>query len=248
MVSTEENFENLIGCSLGTISSDSIAVVIGCSGGIGAGLLKKLIELGHFKQVIGLSRDSNPPMELTNEESLERAAQTIAQLGDLRVVIDATGFLHDSEQSPEKTWRQLSAQNLGKSFAVNVIGPALLMKYFLPKLPRSGKSVFATLSARVGSIGDNHLGGWYAYRASKAALNQIVRTASIELSRTSPEAVCIALHPGTVNTQLSAPFLHARSIASSPEATAAHLLNVLDRLNQNDNGGFFDWRGAPVPW
>ena len=121
-------------------------------------------------------------------------------------MIDATGFLHDNRQGPEKSWRQLDAVNLPRSFALNAIGPALIMKHVLPRLPRSGKAVFATLSARVGSIGDNRLGGWYSYRASKAALNQLVRTAAVELARRSPDALCIALHPGTVATALSTPF------------------------------------------
>ena len=134
------------------------------------------------------------------------------------------------------------------AFALNAIGPALIMKHILPRLPRSGKAVFATLSARVGSIEDNRLGGWYSYRASKAALNQLVRTAAIELTRRSPDALCNALHPGTVSTTLSAPFTATGLEVHSPAVAAQHLLAVIDQLTADDNGGFFDWRGQPVPW
>ena len=151
-------------------------------------------------------------------------------------------------QVPEKSWRQLDAANLARAFALNAIGPALIMKHVLPRLPKSGKSVFATLSARVGSIGDNRLGGWYSYRASKAALNQLVRTASIELARRSSDALCIALHPGTVATPLSAPFAASGLEVHTPVAAARHLLAAISQLTTNDNGGFFDWRGQPVPW
>jgi NAD(P)-dependent dehydrogenase (short-subunit alcohol dehydrogenase family) len=120
--------------------------------------------------------------------------------------------------------------------------------FFQPLWPRSGKAVFATLSARVGSIGDNRLGGWYSYRASKAALNQLVRTAAFELTRRSPDALCIALHPGTVATALSAPFAATGLDVHSPAAAARHLLAVVDQLTADANGGFFDWRGQPVPW
>ena len=163
-------------------------------------------------------------------------------------MIDATGFLHDERQAPEKSWQQLDAARLARSFALNAIGPALIMKHVLPLLPRSGKAVFATLSARVGSIGDNRLGGWYGYRASKAALNQLVRTAAVELARRSPQAICVALHPGTVATPLSAPFAAAGLDIHTPAAAARNLLAVVDRLTADANGGFFDWQGKPVPW
>jgi NAD(P)-dependent dehydrogenase (short-subunit alcohol dehydrogenase family) len=137
---------------------------------------------------------------------------------------------------------------MGEAFAVNAIGPALLLKHLLPLLPPSGKSVFALLSARVGSIADNQLGGWYSYRASKAALNQIVRTAAVELRRRSPEALCVSLHPGTVHSRLSAPFtksgLHVRPASDA----AFDLLKVIDGLQPSQSGEFFDYRGEPLPW
>lgn len=233
---------------LGSFPDAGVAVVFGAGGGIGGALVEAVRHAGCFEHVIAFGRGTSPPIDLLVEASLERAAGFAADQGELRLVIDATGFLHDDRQAPEKTWRQLDATNLARSFALNAIGPALIMKHVLPRLPRSGKAVFATLSARVGSIGDNRLGGWYSYRASKAALNQLVRTAAVELARRSPDALCIALHPGTVATALSAPFAATGLEVHSPGAAARHLLAVVDQLPADANGGFFDWRGQPVPW
>ena len=144
-----------------------VAVVFGASGGIGRALVEAIRAAERFEHVVEFSRSASPSIDLLDEASLERAAAFAADKGDLRLVIDATGFLHDDRQGPEKSWRQLDAVKLARSFALNAIGPALIMKHVLPRLPRSGKAVFATLSARVGSIGDNRLGGWYSYRASK---------------------------------------------------------------------------------
>ena len=226
----------------------AVAVVFGAGGGIGGALVKAIRAADRFEHVVAFSRSTSPSIDLLDEASLERAAAFAADVGEPRLVIDATGFLHDERQRPEKSWRQLDAVNLARSFARNAIGPALIMKHVLPRLPRSGKAVFATLSARVGSIGDNRLGGWYSYRASKAALNQLVRTASIELARRHPAALCVALHPGTVATSLSAPFATTGLQLHSPAAAADQLLAVVDQLTAEANGGFFDWRGAPVPW
>ncbi|MEQ8710318.1 MAG: SDR family oxidoreductase [Rhodospirillales bacterium] len=234
--------------SLRSFDPDGIALVFGSSGGIGSALLSALNDAGHFRSVTGFSRRSTVPVDLTDEDSLEQAIETVATTGDIRLVIDATGFLHDADQGPEKSWRELDADRLARAFAINAIGPALLIKHLLPRLPRTGKSVFASLSARVGSIGDNHLGGWYGYRASKAALNQIIRTASVELARRAPEAICVALHPGTVDTALSEPFARSAPNLHSPATAAAHLLTVSDNLTGSDNGGFFDWQGKTVPW
>ena len=233
---------------LGSFPQAGVAVIFGASGGIGGALVEAVQAAGRFDNVIAFSRGTSPSIDLLDEGSLERAAVFAAARGELRLVIDATGFLHDDRQGPEKSWRQLDAVNLARSFALNVIGPALIMKHVLPRLPRSGKAVFATLSARVGSIGDNRLGGWYSYRASKAALNQLVRTAAVELARRSPEALCIALHPGTVATALSAPFAATGLDVHPPPTAARHLLAVVDQLAADANGGFFDWRGQPVPW
>ena len=233
---------------LGSFPEGGVAVVFGSSGGIGKALVEAISATTRFDHVIGFSRRTSPPIDLLDEASLERAAAFAAELGELRLVIDATGFLHDADQAPEKSWRQLEASKLARSFALNAIGPALMMKHVLPRLPRAGKAVFATLSARVGSIGDNRLGGWYSYRASKAALNQLVRTAAVELNRRAPEALCIALHPGTVATTLSAPFATTGHEVHTPQAAARHLLLVVNQLAAESNGGFFDWQGTPVPW
>ncbi len=226
----------------------SVAVIFGAAGGIGMALMQALHSLGHFEHVLGFSRSTSPNIDLEDESSLEAAARFAEEKGELRLVIDATGFLHDARHLPEKSWRELDAAKLARSFALNAIGPALLMKHVLPRMPRKGKAVFATLSARVGSIADNHLGGWYAYRASKAALNQLVRTAAVELARCSPEALCIALHPGTVATPLSAPFAKAGLQVVEPLPAAIRLLAVVNRLSADSSGGFFDYHGQPIPW
>ena len=229
--------------------SGGLAVVAGSSGGIGRALLGRLATQPRFCAALGLGRSSSPPLDLTDEESIAQAARHVQGLGaDVRLVIDATGFLHMDGFAPEKSWRDLDATHMARAFVLNAIGPALLMKHFLPLLPRQGRAVFATLSARVGSIGDNRLGGWYSYRASKAALNQFVRTAAIELGRRQPAALCVALHPGTVATRLSAPFAKAGLDVQTAEEAADRLLDVIERLAPASTGGFFDYKGAPVPW
>ena len=226
----------------------SVCAVVGAHGGIGAAFCEAVAGRHAGVRILPLGRRTDPPLDLTDEASIAAAAAHCAALGEVRLVFDATGYLHDAQHQPEKSWRALSADGLAKAFALNAIGPALLMKHFLPLLPRRGKAVFATLSARVGSIGDNQLGGWYGYRASKAALNQLVRSAAIELRRRHPDAVCAALHPGTVATGLSAPFTKAGLDVQTPAEAAARLLAVVDGLDEAHSGGFFDHHGKPVPW
>jgi NAD(P)-dependent dehydrogenase (short-subunit alcohol dehydrogenase family) len=201
-----------------------------------------------FARTVCFSRTSHPPLNLLAEADIAVCAQHIATLGVPRLIINAAGILHAGDVQPEKTWRQIDPVNMSQVFAINTIGPAMLMKYFLPLLPRDGKSVFATLSARVGSITDNQLGGWYSYRASKAALNQLVRTAMVELKRGKPEALCIALHPGTVHTTLTSPFSKTGLDVQGPELAAQRLLAVIDALGMADSGGFFDHHGINIPW
>ena len=227
---------------------DGVAIIFGISGGIGGALLEILNSVGHFRKVIGFSRQTAIPVDLLNETSVKQAIDYASNHGEIRLAIDGTGFLHCENQRPEKSWCELNTQHLAHAFNINAIGPALLMKHLFPYFPRSGKSIFATLSARVGSITDNRLGGWYGYRASKAALNQLVRTASIELARRAPEAICVALHPGTVATSLSAPFVKPQLDVLTPSQSAHNLLAVIERLDANDSGNFFDWRGKVVPW
>jgi NAD(P)-dependent dehydrogenase (short-subunit alcohol dehydrogenase family) len=225
-----------------------LAVVIGATGGIGSAILQALEDAGTH-DTLSFSRVSEPPLDLTDERSIEAAARLVAERKrPVDLVFDATGFLHDDRFSPEKALNQIDPQHMAQAFALNSIGPALLMKHFLPLLPREGRSVFATLSAKVGSITDNHLGGWYSYRASKAALNQLVRTASIELKRTRPQAICVALHPGTVDTGLSGPFAKTGLNVHKPADAAAGLLRVIAGLDAADSGGFFDVRGERLPF
>jgi NAD(P)-dependent dehydrogenase (short-subunit alcohol dehydrogenase family) len=230
------------------------AVVFGASGGIGAALLAQLRAKAGVAQAIGVARAPSDGVDIagvdvTDETTLAAAARRL-EAGDtpLRLVIVATGFLHDARGGPEKSIRELDPARLARAFAVNAIGPALIAKHVSPLLPREGRSVFVALSARVGSIGDNALGGWHGYRASKAALNQLLRTASVELRRTRPEAIVAALHPGTVATRLSSPFAKAGLDVVAPEIAAARLLSVVERLDPKDSGGFFDYRGASIPW
>ncbi|WEK03245.1 MAG: SDR family NAD(P)-dependent oxidoreductase [Candidatus Devosia phytovorans] len=223
------------------------AIVVGASGSIGAALVRGLEKSASFSQVTGLSR-RNDGFDLLDEASIAATASTVASMAlPLRLVIVATGVLHAGDFQPEKTWRQLDLGGLTRAFAVNAIGPALVAKHFLPLLPRQGKAVFAALSAKVGSIGDNHLGGWYSYRASKAALNQLIRTAAIELARSRPDAICLTLHPGTVASTLSAPFSSGHSVVE-PDTAAERLLRVVDGVQPKQNGLLINHSGQPLPW
>lgn len=219
------------------------AIVIGATGGLGEAIADAL-EGGTYGPVIRLSRSTTPALDLLAEASIAAAAEFCGS--DLDLVLDATGFLHGDGFTPERSWRQLDPAHLAHAFAVNAIGPALVMKHFLPRLARDRRAVFATLSARVGSIEDNHLGGWYAYRASKAALNQVMRTASIELRRHSRQSICVSIHPGTVATDLSAPFAKSGLELQSPATAAARILSVLDGLVAEQSGRFFDHHGVAV--
>lgn len=233
------------------------AVVIGASGGIGGALTEALAAREDVATVTALSRRPGatcaPPVvaghiDLLDEASVSRAAESCREPAP-RLVICAAGILHDAALQPEKSLRDLDPSRLAQVFAVNTIGPALVLKHFAPLLPRTGRSVIALLSARVGSISDNRLGGWYGYRASKAALNQLVRTASIEVARSRRDAIIVGLHPGTVDTPLSAPFRGnvAPGKLFTPRVSAAHLLAVIAGLAPADSGRCFAWDGSEVP-
>lgn len=221
----------------------------GAGGGIGSAMAGALEGSGIFARTLRLTRGGDPPLDLNDEGSIAAAAGHAAETElPLRLLFVATGFLHDAETLPERSLRDVSPAHMAKAFVINAIGPAVLLKHFLSLLPRTGKAVIAVLSAKVGSIGDNCLGGWHSYRASKAALNQIMRTASIEIVRTRPEAICVALHPGTVDTPLSAPFAKRGLDVRAPDAAARQLMGVIETLTPWHNGAFLDYRGGQLPW
>jgi NAD(P)-dependent dehydrogenase (short-subunit alcohol dehydrogenase family) len=225
------------------------AVVIGAGGGIGAALVAALINSGEFEVVHALSRhpvQRGDVIDVTDEDSIAAAAARIGAPVDL--VIVATGMLHEAGRMPEKSLRALDSAALARIFAVNTIGPALVLKHFAPLLARDRRSVIGVLSARVGSISDNRSGGWYGYRASKAALNMIVKCAAIEIARTRPQAICVALHPGTVDTPLSVPFQGnvPTHRLFTPEHSARSLLAVLGGLGTVDSGRIFAWDGEEI--
>ena len=229
------------------------AVVIGAGGGLGAALLAGLRVQGGGMPVFGLGRRADIQLDYLDEATIAAAAQSVAQqcaaaACELRLLIVATGFLHGEAGQPERSFSHLNAAYLQHVFAINTLGPALVMKHFLPLLPKSGRCVAGFVSAKVGSIGDNALGGWYGYRASKAALNQFVKTASIELTRRNKESVCVALHPGTVDTALSQPFAKTGLKVRPPEEAAADLLRVLDGSQPADTGCLIDYQGKKLPF
>ncbi|WP_306143855.1 SDR family NAD(P)-dependent oxidoreductase [Roseibium sp. MMSF_3412] len=229
--------------------SPKIAVIVGPTGGIGSAVVEAVKASGSYDEVVGLGRQSNPPLDLVDEMTIKASADHLKSLeGEVRLVFDASGALALDGSRPEKSLREIDPAHLARSYAVNTIGPALLMKHFLPLFPREGRCVFATLSARVGSIGDNRLGGWYAYRAAKAGLNQIVRTAAIELSRRNPEAIAVALHPGTVRTSLTEKFTKTGLEVQEPGVAARRLLQVVEGLSSAETGCFFDHLGKPIAW
>jgi len=222
------------------------AVVIGASGGIGAALVEALREEDIRVTALARSLSGDAQIDLESEDSIAAAAARIDDAPDL--VIVATGVLAVGGNTPEKAYRDLEAATLARAFAINAIGPALVAKHFLPLMPKTGRTVFAALSARVGSIGDNRLGGWYGYRAAKAALNQLVRTLAIEEKRRNDRSIVVALHPGTVDTALSKPFqgnVRAGSLFT-PSRAAVQLLDAIDALKAPDSGRIFDWEGKEV--
>jgi NAD(P)-dependent dehydrogenase (short-subunit alcohol dehydrogenase family) len=223
------------------------ALVIGATGAIGSAIARQLRSDARCAQVFELSRSSQPAVDFDREESIVAAAERLSKAGPLHCIVNAAGILHGSHGMPERRLAELNYAQMQAVFRANTLGPALVLAHFAPLLARREHSVFATLSAKVGSIGDNRLGGWYSYRASKAALNMIVKTAAIEVARTHPKAVLCALHPGTVNSALSAPF-NGSQIGRDPDGAATELLKVMDGLAPPDSGGFFAYDGQRLPW
>lgn len=224
------------------------ALVIGASGGIGSAVAHALERDPRCGGVYRLSRRDNPGFDVTDEASITEAVQVIgSQVEGFDLVFNATGALTIEGIGPEKALKAIDPQAMMRQFALNAVGPALLLKHFSPLLPRDRRGIFGSLSARVGSIGDNHLGGWISYRAAKAAQNQIVRTAAIEIARTRPLAVVAALHPGTVETGLSVGYRGNHAAVPASEA-ASNLLAVLDTLPPERSGGFFAYDGSAIEW
>ena len=222
------------------------AIVLGASGGIGAALVERLRDDPRYTRVEALHRHATVPIDYDDEDSIAHAAEALQAAGPFDLVVNAVGVLHTTSFAPEKRLGDLRYAQMIATFKANTFGPALVLRHFAPLLADE-RSVVALLSARVGSIGDNRLGGWYSYRASKAALNMIVRTAAIEMKRTRPGAIVVALHPGTVGTALSRPF-RGDEIGRVAASAATDLLEVVDGLRPEDSGTFLAYDGTEVPW
>ncbi|MCY4333370.1 MAG: SDR family NAD(P)-dependent oxidoreductase [Litoreibacter sp.] len=213
-------------------------LIIGASGGIGSAIAEALDG-----EVVTLSRRQDG-LDVTDEASIEHHLSRLD--GTFDTIFVATGSLTAGGE-PEKTVKALKPVTLAQQFAVNAMGPALVLKHCIPLLPRDRRAVFAALSARVGSIGDNQIGGWHSYRASKAALNQLIHGAAIELARTHKQAICVALHPGTVETPFTAKYAGHHKTVPATQA-AQNLIAVMDGLTTDQTGQFFDYAGTPIPW
>ena len=255
--------------ALASFSRPVRALVSGASRGIGLAIVQELLADPAVERVYASSRQGARDarlaalaaggdrlhaldMDVTSEPSVQGAAEAVQHDGGrLDLLVNCAGVLHEGERmQPEKRLADVTPESLARSFAVNAIGPLLIAKHFEGQFDRQHRVVFASLSARVGSIGDNRLGGWYAYRASKAAQNMIIHNLSIELRRRARGIICVALHPGTVDTGLSRPF--QANVPSerlfTPARAARQLLGVIDGLAPEDNGGFFAWDAQPIPW
>ena len=217
-------------------------LILGASGGIGAAL--SAASAGRGDKVTGLSR-SNDGFDITDADAVARHLSAVD--GPFDRIVVATGALEINGGVPEKTIKGLNAQTMLDQFALNTVGPALVLSHAAKLLPRDRPAVCAVLSARVGSIADNKIGGWISYRSAKAAVNQVIRTASIELARTHPQAVCVVLHPGTVQTAFTEKYLGRHASVPATEA-AENLLGVMDGLSAAQTGQFFDWAGKEIPW
>ncbi len=245
------------------------ALIVGASQGIGLGFVKALLLDNNIAKIYATYRNSDRatelislqseysqklvclPMDITQESQISAAVEKIsAETDKLHLVINCVGILHEGEMQPEKSLRQINSENLMRYFQVNSIGGILLAKHLQPLFTHKEKNVFACISAKIGSIGDNRLGGWYGYRASKAALNMFIRTTAIEYSRRCPKTIVVTLHPGTTDTNLSQPF--QRNVPPEKlfpiDRTVQQLLSVISNLKPEDSGEFFSWDGSRLPW
>ncbi len=220
------------------------ALIIGSSGAIGSAIVENLKKIIGSHNIVTLCR-SQDGLDFFKPETIVSLA--VKQTGQFQLILDATGALEIKEIGPEKSLNTIELENMLSQFKVNAVGPALLMKHFVKFLPRTGKAVFATLSARVGSIEDNRLGGWVSYRASKAALNQIVKTASVEALRKNPHSVFLSLHPGTVKSKLTANYLKNREF-TLPDQAAKSILRIIEQKTFRDTGGFYAVDGKKIPY
>nr|WP_245939736.1 SDR family NAD(P)-dependent oxidoreductase [Stenomitos frigidus] len=252
--------------SIGAVSdrSPQNALIVGAGQGIGLAFVRHLLQSNPVDRLYATYRNPQSelrsiddarlhclPMDLTDETQIAAVVKDIqTETPALHLVINCVGLLHDGTMQPEKSLRQLNTDQLLHYFQVNSIGAVLLAKQIQPLLKHRDRAILATISAKVGSIGDNQLGGWYGYRASKAALNMFMRSTAIEYKRTCPRAIVVTLHPGTTDTQLSKPF--QRNVPPEKlftvDRTVQQLLAVLDRLQESDSGEFFSWDGSRLPW
>ena len=244
-------------------------LIVGASGGIGLAFTRQLLAEEKVDRLFATHRESSAmadlsqlkqeypeklallSLDITQESQVAAIAKSISEeVKRLHLVINCVGILHDGDFQPEKSLRQIQPNNLLRYFEINSIGAILLVKHLLPLLKHPERSILATISAKIGSIGDNQIGGWYGYRASKAALNMFLRTAAIEYKRTSPQTIMVMLHPGTTDTELSKPF--QRNVPPEKlfdrDRTVTQLLAVLDQLTEKDSGEFFSWDGSRLPW
>jgi len=224
-------------------------IIIGASGGIGSALAQHAADGGAHVVPLARSFSGEGHIDLEDEASIAAAADLIRKQGLIpnRVIV-ATGLLHDGDNGPEKSLKDIDPAWMARNYAVNTIGPALIAKHFLPLMPRRQPAVFAAIGARVGSISDNRLGGWYGYRAAKAALHMTICNIAIEWGRRNEQAIAVALHPGTVDTSLSKPFQAnvAQSKLFDASYCAARLLEVLAGLTPADSGQIFAWDGTRI--
>ena len=237
------------------IFSKARVAIIGASGGIGSTLSRQIRALDRDNTIVEIVRNKSKKnqfeMNMLDEHSVAKCAEEIKdKYGSFDVILNTTGLLHTKNHSPERTFREIDLDYLQEVFQVNTYIPFLISKYFVPILTKESASIIAFMSARLGSISDNKLGGWYSYRSSKTALNMLIKTLSIELSYSNKNAICIGLHPGTVDTQLSKPFTQKfknKKVFTKEEA-GGYLIKTLNNINHNDTGNIIDWHGKTIPY